>query len=370
MHARIRPAVALLLLATCLVAACGDDERADAPPPPALSVPADDGPAEPALRVAAPAGVLSPATIGPFTAASGCAIVPVATAPAAAASALLAEASDADVALVPGADVASLAARRRIALLRGDGAPSLGATAGRLRDAPGLSSGGAPAALPAVWAPDVLVAAPGAPAPTSLLAAFRPRATDGGLAAADAPATLAAAGLAVGVGDPFAAGREELEAAERLVELARPTTLATADAAAVARVFRAGGARVALVALPVAEETLRALPGATAALPADGTPGTVLAWVADAASGAPVCTARWLAWAASAEGQAAVARATGLLPARADACALLVEGACAPLGIPFDDVLAATRLARLPDGDTTEAAWNAAWARALGRDGG
>ena len=166
----------------------------------------------------------------------------------------------------------------------------LGDVPGSLRDAV-RDAGGGLRAVPYLWSPQLLLArstAFGGRPPTSLRALFSRR---GAARAAlpDSPLELAVAARYLGIGDPFALARDELDSAREVVAPASRLLHLYRDATELRALFRRGEIDLAL-GNPATLGDQRA--GVVAVLPSEGTIATERVLGIVSGRGAAVCARR------------------------------------------------------------------------------
>jgi spermidine/putrescine-binding protein len=267
-----------------------------------------------------------------------------------------------DMVEMRGEDAGALIASGRLSVIDEATVNGLGDVPGRLRDALRDASGGL-RAVPYLWSPQLLLArskAFGGQPPTSLRALFS---RQGALRAAlpDSPLELALAARYLGIGDPFALARDELNSAREVVAPASRLLHLYSSATQLRTLFRRGEIDLAL-GNPSTLGAQRA--GVVATLPSEGTIATerVLAIV----SGSPRAgCARRLAGALLAPpAQAQLSLVRGLLPVRSAACVMLSETACRRVQRALSRTLANSAVAVHPiaaEGVTGWPEWVGEW---------
>jgi hypothetical protein len=234
-----------------------------------------------------------------------------------------------DMVEMRGEDAGALIASGRFAVIDEATVNGLGDVPDRLRDAVRDVSGGL-RAVPYLWSPQLLLTrdeAFGGQPPSSLRAFFsRQGATRAALP--DSPLELALAGRYLGIGDPFALNRDQLNAAREVVAPASRLLHFYSSATQLRALFRRGEIDLAL-GNPATLGDQRA--GVLATLPSEGTIASER--VLGIVSGSPRAgCARRLAGALLAPpAQAQLSLARGLLAVRSATCVLMTESACTTL---------------------------------------
>jgi putative spermidine/putrescine transport system substrate-binding protein len=346
------------VLAASAAAACGDTGRHAALAGPVAPDVAAAG--EGTLRVELADGISLGAVADAFTAATGCRVV---SESAGQGADLVANApiAGADVYALSGEDLLALVSRGATSPVVTDAVPGYSSIIAPLRDGDVARRNNLIFGVPFTWGPDQIYFAPGSGggASSSWADLYDP-ALAGSVAMRDSPFTLAMAALVLGADDPFALTREDLDAAAALTARER-------------RSLRAYWRQPDDLALLFAnhEVSLAAGTGPTARLPigADAVVplgvGTAWSdWWAVASSPAhPRCAYKWLAYTLSPAPQITLAEQNAGAPVSQDACPLMAAAACAATHDTDKPFLARMRFARTPDGPTSLADWQDAWAR-------
>ncbi|MDX6628039.1 MAG: putative spermidine/putrescine transport system substrate-binding protein [Gaiellales bacterium] len=309
------------------------------------------------MRLAAGPSAFPPDVLHAVVAATGCRVQVV---PPLAAGAV--PAPGVDMLEMRGEDAGPLIASGRLAVIDEAAVSGLGDVPGRLRDAVRDASGGL-RAVPYLWSPQLLLArskAFGGQPPTSLRALFsRRQAVRAALP--DSPLELAVAARYLGIGEPFALARDELDSAREVVAPASRVLHLYGSATQLRTLFRRGEIDLAL-GNPSTLGDQRT--GVVAVLPSEGTIATER--VLGIVSGSPRAgCARRLAGALLAPpAQARLSLGRGLMPVRSATCVMLAETACGTVQRALSRTLANSSVAIHPvaaEGVTGWAEWVGEW---------
>jgi spermidine/putrescine-binding protein len=273
------------------------------------------------VRLAAGPSAFPPDVLRAVVAATGCRVQVV---PPLAAG--VAPPAGTDLVEIRGEEAGALIASGRLAVIDERTVNGLGDVPGSLRDAVRDGSG-ALRAVPYLWGPQLLLArskAFGGQPPTSLRALFsRRQAVRAALP--DSALELALAARYLGIGNPFALTRDELDSARQVVAPASRLLHLYSDATQLRALFRRGEIDLAL-GNPATLGDQRS--GVVAVLPSEGTIATerVLGIVSGSARAA--CARRLAGALLAPPAQAALSLVRGLLPVRSATCVMLADAAC------------------------------------------
>ena len=231
-----------------------------------------------------------------------------------------------DMVELRGEDAGALIASGRLAVIDEATVNGLGDVPGRLRDAV-RDAGGGLRAVPYLWSPQLLLArskAFGGRPPTSLRALFSrqgaPRA-----ALPDSPLELALAARYLGLGDPFALARDELNSAREVVAPASRLLHLYHSATELRTLFRRGEIDLALGNPSTLGDQRSSV---VATVPSEGTIATERVLGIVSRSPRAGCARRLAGALLAAPAQAQLSLVRGLLPVRSATCVMLAETAC------------------------------------------
>jgi spermidine/putrescine-binding protein len=314
------------------------------------------GAAQP-VRLAAGASAFPPDVLRAVAAATGCHVQVV---PPLAAGSVPGD--GVDLVEMRGEEAGALIASGRLAIIDEATVNGLGDVPGRLRDAVRDASG-ALRAVPYLWSPQLLLArtkAFGGQPPTSLRALFSRRQA-ARAALPDSPLELAVAARYLGVGDPFALARDELDSAREVVAPASRLLHLYRDATELRALFRRGEIDLAL-GNSATLGNQRA--GVVAVLPSEGTIASERVLGIVSGSVRAGCARRLAGALLAPPAQAALSLVRGLLPVRSATCVMLTETACKTLQRALSRTLANSAVAVHPvagEGSTGWPEWVGEW---------
>jgi hypothetical protein len=307
-------------------------------------------PAGPPVRLAAGPSAFPPQVLQSVAARTGCHVRIV---PPLAAGQM--PSAMTDLVEMRGEDVGPLISARRLALIEEPTVNGLGDVPGALRDAV-RDPGGGLRAVPYLWTPQLLLARRsvyGEQAPTSLRLLFSRR---GAARAAlpDSPLELAVAARYLGIGDPFALARDDLEAARAIVAPAGPLLHLYDGAAALRALFRRGAIDLAL-GNPATLGDQR--PAVVAKLPDEGTIATERVIGVVEGTHRAACAHRVAGALLAPLAQARLASSRGFLSVRTATCAALSGAACKTLERALSKTLASSSVAVHPEAGEGVTGW-------------
>ena len=309
------------------------------------------------MRLAAGPSAFPPDVLRAVVAATGCRVQIV---PPLAAGA--APGAGVDLVEMRGEDAGALIASGRLAVIDERTVNGLGDVPGSLRDAV-RDAGGALRAVPYLWSPQLLLArskAFGGQPPTSLRALFsRRQAVRAALP--DSPLELAVAARYLGIGDPFALARDELDSAREVVAPASRLLHLYRDATAVARALPPRRDRPCARQPRDARQPARRRGRDAAQRGHDRQRARARHRLGIGAGGLRAAPRRR---AARAAGPGALSLVRGLLPVRSATCVMLTETACKTVQRALSRTLANSAVAVHPvagEGVTGWPEWVGEW---------
>ncbi len=280
-----------------------------------------------AWRGYAPAGI-----VGPFRAATGCA-VNVTYAGSSNQMVSLVHSGQYDGASAPGDVSGRLIARHDVAPIDTSLIPDFGNLSPPLQSPAANTVDGVHYGIAYMWGSNPLIynTVAVAPAPTSWSVVFDGKSYAGAVTAPDSPMYIADAALylesaqpSLGISDPYELTEPQFHAALHVLERQRAQIGSYwSTGAGAAREFTPGTAVIGQVRSAQSSQLKAAGEPVASIVPSEGVTGSIDSWMMSSDAAHPDCMLKWMAYTATPIVQASVARAIRWAPSNPDACVSL-----------------------------------------------